>query len=295
MNLKQIKSNIYQIDSNKPGKKIIVLGGVHGSEKTGIAVVEKMINLFEKNKINLVNGSIVLALGNEKAIEANKRMVREGGDLNRYFSQEKLNNLEDASYEANRARELAKIIDGVDVLLDIHSTLTPSRAFLACENEPKHYAIHKWFSAQDVITDPNYILSGGDYSTTDEYMNARGGVGVCFETGYAKDTSTADKVVESILNIFANQGMIEREVQSDSVCKDRNVYKMHTRIDLTEKGFRYEKGFGKGDFEKIEKGQVIGYHGKEVYKSPVTGIILFQVPKEMWSEMGCVGFIAEKI
>ena len=280
MNLKQIKSNVYQVDSKKPGKKIIVLGGVHGSEKTGIAVVERMINLFEEDKINLVNGSVVFALGNERAIGADKRMVRNGGDLNRYFSQEKLNNLNDTSYEANRARELAEIIDSADVLLDIHSTLTPSRAFLACENEPEHYEVHKWFSAQDVITDPDYILSGGYYSTTDEYMNANGGVGVCFETGYARDTKTTDEVVESILNIFADQGMIEREV-SDNICKDRNVYKMHTRIDLTKKGFEYAKDFGKGDFEKVEKGQIIGYHGKETYKSPVTGIILFQVPKEL--------------
>ncbi len=295
MNLQKIDSNIYKIDSGKKGKRIMILGGVHGFERTGIVLVEKMIDMFQKDEINLLKGSVILALGNEPAIELNQRWVKAGDDLNRFFSKERLENLDDNSYEASRARKLAGIMKNeADVLIDIHSTNTPSRPFLACENEPEHYDIHKWFDADTVITDPEYILSDGFYSTTDEYMNACGKVGVCFETGYGGDTSAVDKVLDGVFNILVDQGMIEGDLKENDFMS-RDVYKMYARIDLEKEGFCYEKGFGEGDFEPVEKGQIIGYHGKNSLKSPISGIVLLQRPEEMWHVGEPVGYLAEKI
>lgn len=295
MELQKIDSNIYKIDSGKEGKRIMILGGVHGFERTGIILVEKMIDMFQKDEINLLKGSVILALGNEPAIELNQRWVKPGDDLNRFFSKERLENLSDNSYESNRARKLAEVMkEEADVLIDIHSTNTPSRPFLACENEPEHYGIHKWFNADTVITDPEYILSDGFYSTTDEYMNACGGIGICFETGYGVDTSAVDKVLESVLSILVDQGMIEYNLNIDNIT-DRDVYRMYARIDLTKEGFRYKKGFGKGDFESVEKGQIIGFHGEKALESPISGIILLQRPEDMWHVGEPVGYLAERM
>jgi predicted deacylase len=40
------------IDSGNPGKNIVVLGGVHGDEMHGTAVVEGLLKVFEKEPLH---------------------------------------------------------------------------------------------------------------------------------------------------------------------------------------------------------------------------------------------------
>ncbi|XLQ20488.1 MAG: succinylglutamate desuccinylase/aspartoacylase family protein [Candidatus Moraniibacteriota bacterium] len=294
MNIQKKASNIYTISSTLPGTSIMILGGTHGNELTGIIVVRKLLQLFLNKNIILTRGSITLGFGNEEAIAQNSRWTKSGNNLNRFFTKEQLNNT-DYSYESLRARILANLMQESDILIDLHSVNIPSKPFLACENTINHQEITKWFTgATDIITDPDYILSGGQYSTTDEYMNSLGKIGICFETGYSKDTSSIKTVLKNILSILNDQGLTKNNTGQSPVL-NRNIYKMHSQIILTEAGFEYIDNFADGEFEPVTKNQTIGYAGSAPYKSPIDGIVLLQSPQNLWRLNDEIGYIAEKI
>jgi hypothetical protein len=169
--MQEISSGIWQVQGSNPSPHFIVLGGVHGDEKTGIEVVKKLHSLFSSEKQRLAQGTLTLILGNEEAIRMNKRGTSPEHNLNRMFTEYHLSGPVLDFYESHRAQELAPLLKSADVSIDIHSTSVPSQPFLPCAFTPRHERIYKWFDAGIVLTDPDYIL-GGERATTDEYVDS---------------------------------------------------------------------------------------------------------------------------
>lgn len=90
--------------------RVLVIGGMHGNEPLGPAVVK----LFDKNPVK----DVAIVLANEMAIAQNTRFT--ASDLNRSFP-----GAADNSYEQRRAAELLGLCDGYDVVLDFHNTHCP--------------------------------------------------------------------------------------------------------------------------------------------------------------------------
>ena len=90
---------------------VLVIGGMHGNEPLGIAIVK----LFQKNPVK--NVDVVLA--NDLAIEANSRFVEQ--DLNRSFP----GNSKSNDYEPRRAAQLLALAKKYDIVLDFHNTYCP--------------------------------------------------------------------------------------------------------------------------------------------------------------------------
>lgn len=88
--------------------RILVIGGMHGNEPLGIAVVK----LFQKSPVTNVD----VVLGNDLAIEASSRFV--GQDLNRSFP----GNSNSNEYEPRRAAQLIALAKKYDIVLDFHNT-----------------------------------------------------------------------------------------------------------------------------------------------------------------------------
>ena len=104
-------------------KRVVVVGGTHGNELTGIYLVKK----FEQFPDLLRRSSFesLTLLANPKAVALNQRYVDR--DLNRCFASEDLSNPDLTGYEDKRAKEIAaqlKLKDQLDasVIIDIHST-----------------------------------------------------------------------------------------------------------------------------------------------------------------------------
>lgn len=91
--------------------KILVIGGMHGSEKLGIEVVK----LFDTNPVDQVD----TLLANEQAINANCRYIEQ--DLNRLFPGDRSS----SDYETRRAAEILEQAKNYDVVLDFHNTYCP--------------------------------------------------------------------------------------------------------------------------------------------------------------------------
>ncbi len=87
---------------------ILIIGGMHGNEPLGLAVVKQFLR-------KPVNGVDVL-LANEQAIARSKRFVVV--DMNRSFP----GDVESSSYELKRAAEIVQICKDYDLVLDFHNT-----------------------------------------------------------------------------------------------------------------------------------------------------------------------------
>lgn len=117
--------------SFSPATRVVIVGGTHGNEYTGVWCIKVLALQGAKLKEKYPMLDISTILANQDAFMANKRFI--DTDLNREFSHEKLCQLpdDDQSLEGVRARELDLILgskcdreapDEYDVAIDLHST-----------------------------------------------------------------------------------------------------------------------------------------------------------------------------
>lgn len=106
---------------------IVVAGGTHGNERTGVRIVQKWMEHPECYNTLCTSAKVDLVLSNPEAMRLNRRY--RDHDLNRSFSQTCLDvAVEPQQYEFRRARELNKVYGPkgpdtrTDLLLDIHNT-----------------------------------------------------------------------------------------------------------------------------------------------------------------------------
>lgn len=118
--------------------KILVIGGMHGNEPLGIALVKKL------QKENIKNIDAVFA--NEKAIQKNVRFIKT--DLNRSFPGK-----EKGSYEMKRAKELIDLCKNYDLVLDFHNTHCPKNdcSFIGENSNSTLINVSSYFKLKRII------------------------------------------------------------------------------------------------------------------------------------------------
>ena len=291
--MEEICSSVWQANGDKPGYHVVILGGIHGDEKTGIEVIKNLKGKFETGDTRIEKGKLTLILGNEEAIMISKRGTTEEHNLNRMFSDSHLAGPVLDFYESRRAHELAPILRSADISLDIHSTSVPTQPFLPCAYSPRHEKVYRWFDAKIVLADPDFVL-GGQRSTTDEYVDYCGGIGICFETGFAGDTSRLPAVTKGVLDILADQGILRSNHADNPPKPNYKVYRLNKKINLTKSGFRYIKGFPES-FREVLKDEIIGYHGDIPEIAEMDGVIAFPRARDQWIIGHDIFFLAQRI
>jgi len=115
-------------------KNVVVVGGTHGNEYTGVWCIKALDRASERIHAQYPSLNISTLLGNPQAHLENKRFIDE--DLNRQFSREALElgyeDGDDLPQETLRAREIDQLLgpkfatkdndDAAHVVIDLHST-----------------------------------------------------------------------------------------------------------------------------------------------------------------------------
>ena len=108
-------------------RNIVVSGGTHGNERTGVRLVEKWMEHPECFSACCPGAEVSLVIANPEAVRLNRRY--RDHDLNRAFSQTCLDaSFEPHQYEFRRARELDRLYGPkgentkTDLILDVHNT-----------------------------------------------------------------------------------------------------------------------------------------------------------------------------
>jgi len=246
--------NIFLFSSNKPGKKVCVLGGIHGNEIAGIEAIKNIIKNFK-----IENGEVCFIICNEKAIQENKRYIEE--DLNRCFLKNKSYT---NSYEENLAKELKEIISQFDICLDIHNSTTKNtEPFVICEKNA--YNLLDSINAEKVVSNFDNLEPGG----TDYYMNSINKIGLCVECGYFKDKKSILFAENLIINFLKKTN----NIKLNYIKYTKKKYFLLNEVYIPKTDFKLYKQFN--DFEELKKNQIIGKDGNNLVYSSFNSVILF--------------------
>ena len=106
-----------QIASGKKGDHVLIAGGTHGNEPSGVRAAVEFHRLLCNGEIALKRGKISFLLGNPKAYEKNVRYLEK--DLNRAFTKD-----DTSTEEGRRVIEIKGFLrenSDIKSLLDLHS------------------------------------------------------------------------------------------------------------------------------------------------------------------------------
>ncbi len=288
--MKEIGDHIWQTAGKGEGPSLMIIGGTHGNERTGVEVVRGLV----ERGIAIDAGVLTLALGNLKAIEMNERATDPSRDLNRTYKLDLLETQPTGTYEDQRARELAPHLKAADYVIDLHATNKPSEPFICSMFGPEQQKLHQFFNVSKVLSDRNYVL-GNEPVTTDEYADNFGGAGMCYETGLASDTSRTSEVTRELMNVLGGIGLIGDQPMQPGEISGKEYYDLTLNILLTDKGFTWAPGFGKGSWESFVAGQTVGHHGEEPLVPEYDGVVVFPKIAKHLHVGGSVGFLAKHI
>ena len=250
--------SIIKKDSRQKGKTLAVFCGVHGNEKAGVYAVNKILK-----DIKIKKGTVYFVFANPKAIEKNIRFVDK--NLNRCF----FDNQKGSSYEEKRAKDLIKILELSDALLDVHASNSPETTpFVITDN------------GFDVVRGMNFeIVATGfdiiDAGSTDGFMKSKGKIGICIECGYSgKSEENIDLAYNSIIQFLQYFDAIDSKIPSyNHIQKILHVDRVQK---VTSKNFKLTKTFR--DFETIEKDFIIAKDEIKEYIADKESVILFGTP-----------------
>lgn len=277
---------VWQCSGQRPGPRVLLFGGVHGNEVTGVMLVERLRADLESGALALAAGTLTLVVGNPRAVELGTRGSEPHADLNRSFTAKVLGAKGPHAYEARRARELAPIIAASSLVIDLHATNKPSDPFaISIVDTPERREICALFPCDKLLLVPDDVIGG----TTVGYAEAHGAIGVCFESGWAGDLTRVDAMRASVEMILARAGVLDAK---PSIAHVQTVYALTEAIVLTDRGFAFAPGRGERSFEPFSERELIGAHGEMELRAPYDGVLMFPKVRELWKVSSPVAFLA---
>lgn len=252
----KLPKDVTQIDGANPGPTVAIFAGVHGNEKAGVYALRELLPTLQITK-----GKLYVVFANPPAIEQDVRMLAK--NLNRCFTVENTG----TTYEDVRARELMKMLDQCDALLDLHMFYDKvGQPFVICEDDA--VPIARNFDVEIISTNWTEVEPGG----TDGYMYAKGKIGICVECGPISKsreyTAFAKRTVYQFLKYY---NMTDQDVTYSDIQK--RVIKAEKVVFKTDDSFALEPGLK--NFQRLKTNQLIAQSSQTKFRSGVNECIIF--------------------
>lgn len=173
-------------------KKVIVFGGTHGNEWTGVYAIKKYAEALTKEFPEL---DLHLVHANPEAFKINKRFKDE--DLNRAF--QFLHEDRPHSFEHNRAKELKALIDKEPCfVIDLHTTTSNmGNTVIISHDRPLNFFVAK--NLTDKLSDCRVILSP---DPNRKYLASQSEFGMMIEVGPVANGVVDGVVLEGTLQLL---------------------------------------------------------------------------------------------
>ena len=305
MSLERLARGVWRVGSGRP--RVAVLGGIHGNERTGVEVVRQLVERLSSPSLAAqVCGELTLTLGNPDAIDRDVRFVEV--DLNRCFGAVEEGG---ALMEEARARELAPLMRGLDVMVDLHATNKPSEPFARLPGSLSGAYFRRCEQlflsrlppqCRTVLWDPKLLIAGG--AMTDEFClrhapgegEGEGGAYVCYEAGLASDVSLVDSTAAAVDGLLAEVGLLGG-APGAAPPRDWTHYEIFERFDLDDRGFMWLDSHGQANFQAVPAGAAYGQRGPDgpLLTAPEDAFMVFPKVEHLWSVGRPLGWLARQI
>lgn len=291
----------------RPGKRLIVLGGVHGNEPCGTIAIRRILDELERGALTIECGSVTFVpVCNPLAHAQYTRMGER--NLNRRLLPIDI----PQQFEDHVANWLCPLLSSHDVLLDLHSFHTPGQPFAMLGPKNNQGGLEPFFHEAEeealarhlgvelfvdgwLDTYASGVLrrqqAGGSkehdvqYGVgTTEYMRRQGGYGLTLECGQHEDAAAPEVAYRAILNTLAWLGLSGQEKPPEVM--NRTTLRLFEVVDRDSPQDRLAREWR--SFERLEPGELIGTRADgEELRAMETVHIVFPNPD---AEPGCEWF-----
>ena len=298
--------------SLQPGKRLIVLGAVHGNETCGTRGIERVLDELASGALQIVRGSVTFVpVTNALAYQRGQR----AGDRNLNRNLRPNDNPQD--HEDRIANVLCPLLAQHEVLLDLHSFHSPGVPFAmigppdnqgtlepfarAAEEEalalrlgPRRL-VEGWLDtyaigvrqrlqrsapserAQMLSTDPSYGVG------TTEYMRSVGGCAITLECGHHEDPEAVTVAYRAIHHTLAHLGL--SDAPAPPRCADVELLRLEQVTDRLHADDRFARTWA--SYDPVRRGETIAIrHDGTSLLAPDDGFVVFPnqsaVPGNEW-------------
>jgi len=264
---------VVSIASDVAGPRVVMFGGIHGDEVSGVHAIEKLFFDFFGGKRRLLRGSLILARGNESALAVQRRYIKH--NLNRMFRPEYGPEIDKASYEYSRAQELKPLLEHCDYFLDMHSAPTAQEPFLVVEAAAADF--YAQLGISHLMTGWSKFSSGSTGVDAENYANSHGAKAATLESGCHFEKASIDVANKAALSFLSILEMIEPNEQPSPVPVERyDVYKVVTK-DFED--FRYAGEVQ--NFQLFKKGEAFAFqNGRPMILAEDTHLLIPMTPAD---------------
>ena len=287
----------------QPGKRILILGAVHGNELAGMHGIRRVVSEIETGALEIVNGGVTFVPITNPMAYAMKRRIGDR-NLNRNLAPTEM----PTEFEDHIANWLCPHMAQHDVLLDLHSFQAQGEAFVMVGPESNsgaleptvhgdterdwalrlgvNRAVDGWLSTYAVGVATRHARaervnpSAGKRHDLDakygvgttEFMRSTGGIALTLECGQHDDPQGPEVAWRAIRNSLAYFGIIDAEKPPLA----RNTEGLHIAqvIDKFDAADAFSRPWQ--SFDSLKAGEIIGTRANgEVLTAPNDGRILF--------------------
>lgn len=257
----------------KDGPVFLVTGAVHGNEKCGTAAIGRLVMEIESGLVRITQGTLVcVPICNPRAYDMHKRQAE--ANLNRVM----IRHSAPALYEHHLANALADIIDGCDIMLDLHSYSSGVRPFLFLDTDtPAHRAyaaalgIPFWITGWDDLYADAQDLNAGDTMT---YAKAAGKMGLLVECGQHEDPAAILHGYHALRRALAHFGLTDAYDATPAAAPQVNRL---TQVITKNKSGNFTKAWQ--HLDPVSAGEaVIAFDDGSTLDAPADGVVIMPAP-----------------
>lgn len=284
---------------DEPGPTLIVIGGLHGNEPSGIEAMRRVAARLASAP-GRIRGDLVMLAGNVRALERGVRFIHH--DLNRGWTGERLATLraaeavQELDAEDYEQLELAEELEqalasarGPAYLLDLHATSAEGIPFALCRDD----AVVRRFAGAFPLTLVLGLLEAID-GTLATYLGTHC-ITVAVEGGQNADPASA-RNHEAVIRLALSAAGIVEAASPASLADDRAVLaasrgelppvlRVHHRHAIAAGDhFRMEPGYA--NIQRIAANQLLARDSGGEIRAPGAGYILMP----LYQAMGEDGF-----
>jgi len=254
----------------QPGPHLVLLGAVHGNETSGTQGLNQLIDQFDQQILKLVKGQVsIIPICNPEAYARQQRFHER--NLNRELYEKE----NPTAYEDFINPILCKLLKSADVLLDLHSYMSPGGPFVFLGTSStaeidygRHLGIDQivygWTEAFGKTTqDPRKNMG------TTEFARANGAIAATVETGQHDNVDGPTIAYRTAIAALSYFGMINSPAlvpqQQSFVQMQLTFYK--EKAGVLAKTWQH--------YDSVSKGQVLAsYNDGSLLEAPEDGCII---------------------
>jgi predicted deacylase len=256
------------LESGQPGPHVCLTALTHGNEIAGAIVLDQLL----RHEFRPLRGRLTIGFVNLAAYgrfdprhPTASRFVDE--DFNRVWDPDLLDGTR-RSVELDRAREIRPLIDGVDILLDLHSMLWPSDPLMLSGAAAKGRDLALTIGEPPLVVADHGHISGPrliDYPAFTDPTNQRAAVLV--EAGQHWRPETVETSLAAVMGLLRHVGMAQPADAGAVPAQAGRFAEVTMAVTAATASFVFLQPFRGGDVV-AERGTLIAMDGHTEIRTP---------------------------